>query len=493
MINFIDNQSLHIHSILILRHGQVVFELYYPPFSPQEKHLVFSVSKSFISALIGIAIQEGKIQNIDNKVIDFFPDRQIANLDARKKAIRIRDLLNMTSGLTQNDMSMVDSADWAQFSLDQPMNADPGTSFDYTSENAQLLSAILQKATGKTALAYAQEHLFAPLGIKDFYWADDPSGTTIGGFGLMLTTREMASFGYLYLQGGKWNGQQVVPAEWVRASSQSQIPSEQLCPGGGCELGYSNLWWQTRYSSAAEGYGGENIIVVPAKDLVVVFTAGVAANEMEKVEALPDQFVLPAIKSDQALPASPSSKMLSDRLAEIANPKAQPMPSLPAIASTINGKTMLLGDNPLAWEQVSLTFEGNQAWLTPKITGSTQELKFAIGLDDIYRLTRVSASEQPTTLKVEGRYWFNPFSEIAGFMNHPFMFGFLDGLPVDGSVAMKGKWTSDSKFLVTIQDTRDFDQQQITFTFGPSGAAISWISFMNKDSGPILTFVGKFQ
>lgn len=485
MINSIESQALNIHSILILRNGHVVLELYFPPFGPQDKHMLFSVTKSVTSALIGIAIQEGKIKSIDQKVLDFFPDRQMANLDDRKKAITIRNLLSMTSGLSAADDFMWTSADWVQFTLDQPMDATPGTSFEYNSGNTMLLSAILQKVTGETALAYAKEHLFGSLGVNDFYWAADPTGTTEGPLGLMLTTREMASFGFLYLQGGKWNGQQVVPTEWVHASGQSQVPSDWVCPNGGCpENGYANLWWQTKDGSIAEGYGGEDIYVVPSKDLVVVYTSGVPYDQQNAVIELTDQYVLPAIKSDQALPASLSTKQLSDRLAEITQPKAQPTPIIPAIVTTIhqlniNGKTLLLDDNQVGWEQVSLTFKGNQAWMTCKIKGNPQEIKFAIGLDGIYRLTPVSRIEQPTTEQIQGRNTLNPFQ-----------YGFLLGVPVDESVAMKGKWTTDGSFQVTVQGTSDFDQEKITFIFSSGGGFISWASLID---GPVLRVYGKFE
>lgn len=481
MINSIETQALNIHSILILRHGHVVLELYYPPFGPLDKHMLFSVTKSVTSGLIGIAIQEGKIKSIDQKVLDFFPDRQIANMDDWKKAITLRDLLNMTSGLTQADEDMFASADWVQFTLDQPMDAAPGTTFDYNSGNAMLLSAILQEVTEETALAYAEKHLFGPLGFNDFYWAADPTGATEGSLGLMLTTREMASFGYLYLHGGKWIGQQVVPAEWVRASGQSQVPSDWVCsPPGSCpENGYGYQWWQTKDGSIAEGYGGEDIYVIPSKDLVVVYTSGVPLEQQSSVIELTDQFVLPAIKSDQALPASPSTKQLSDRLAEITHPKTQPTPVLPTIAYTINGKTFLLDDNQVGWEQVSLTFNGNQAWMTCKEKGNPQELKFAIGLDGTYRLTPVSRIEQPITEQIQGRNNLNPFQ-----------YGFLLGVPVDESVAMKGTWTADGSFQVTAQGTSDFDQENISFTFPSGKGFITWTSLSD---GPVLSFYGKFK
>ena len=467
MLDYIDANKFNVHSILIVRHGHTVLELYYPPFSKEDKHMLFSATKSFTSALVGLAIQEGKIQSVDQSILDFFSDRTIANLDDRKKNIRLIDLLNMTSGLSADDMKMGISPDWTQFTLDRNIVGKPGTYFDYNTGNTQLLSAIIQKATGKSGMTYAQEKLFTPLEIKDFYWAADPSGTTQGGIGLTLTTRDMARFGDLYLHKGKLGEKQIIPEEWVIASTK---PNDN---------GYAYQWWQSSNGFAAGGYAGQIIYVVPDQDLITMFTCALSNNSMIGF-TLTDNIIIPAIKSDQALPKSPETQKLADRIAEISNPKALPIPELPALASTINGKILMLEENPIRWESLKLDFKDNQAWITTRMLGQTNEFQFPIGLDGVWRMSPVI--EKSTTP-----------GEIVGLRNflNPYEYGFLLGMPVDGPVAMKGEWRDDNLFRLTIQDTRDFDRDQIDLSFTSEGADITWISEIERSV--VLQVKGKFE
>lgn len=211
----IRDEQLNIHSVIVIRHGRIAAEGYYAPFGPTSRQQLYSCTKSFISALIGIAIQEGAIRSVDEPVLSFFPEYKVAHRSKQKERLTIAHLLSMTSGLewsegapyTSDDLGqMVRRDNWVQYILDRPMAHEPGTVFQYNSGNSHLLSAILQKATGQTALAYAQEHLFGPLGLEEVSWQSDPQGISIGGWGLSLTPHDMAKFGYLYLQRGVWGG-----------------------------------------------------------------------------------------------------------------------------------------------------------------------------------------------------------------------------------------------------------------------------------------------
>ncbi len=197
LAKLVDYGATHeLESMLIVRHGAIVAEAYYAPFRAGVKHRMNSATKSVIGTLVAIALKEGCLSSTDQRAVDFFADRTIANLDDRKRAITIQNLLDMTSGLSwteplgdgrpQSMIAMERSADWTQFVLDQPMTAGPGTTFNYSSGNPHLLSAILTKATGESALDYARERLFGPLGISDVFWRQDPQGLSIGGFGLFL-------------------------------------------------------------------------------------------------------------------------------------------------------------------------------------------------------------------------------------------------------------------------------------------------------------------
>ena len=327
MLDAVTARKLNIHSLLIVRHGYLVAEVYYDANSPTLKHELYSVTKSFTSALVGLAIQKGFIDSLNHPVLDFFADRQVANLDARKKAMTLEHLLTMSSGLewpesgssyttTDNPyVRMMRSSDWVQFVLDRPMADQPGATFNYNSGSSHLLSAIVQKTTRQSTLAFAQEYLFKPLGITDLVWGADASGVAVGGSDLRLTPRDMAKFGYLYLKGGVWEGRQIVPAEWVRASTTPHIKSTDAA------LGYGYQWWiQPDGSFAAHGLGGQYILVRPKQDLVVVFTSWLTGSDTEQPPALMDSFIVPAAQSALALPENPEAMaQLQARIESVRN------------------------------------------------------------------------------------------------------------------------------------------------------------------------------
>jgi CubicO group peptidase (beta-lactamase class C family) len=284
----IEQDKLKVHSLLIIRHGYLVLETYFKDYQADTRHEVFSCTKTVLSALLGIAIQQGTIASIQQPVLDYFPERTIAHNNTRKQVITLEHLLTMTSGLgSERDMGY--SPDWVQFMLDRPMVAKPGTTFNYNSGNTHLLSAILQKTTGMNPETYARTHLFTPLGITDFTWETDPDGLNIGGWGIWMRPRDMAKLGYLYLHDGEWNGQQIVPADWVKKSTAKYIDT-----GDGRGYGYG--WWQLSFGGyAALGYGGQQILVFPERDMIVVFTSQSHPPEDEtQLWRLVDEFIIPA-------------------------------------------------------------------------------------------------------------------------------------------------------------------------------------------------------
>ncbi|MBN1813276.1 MAG: serine hydrolase [Anaerolineae bacterium] len=304
MFNYIADQETEVHSVLIIRNGVVVTEAYFWPYNRDREHGLASCTKSFLSALIGIAVDEGYL-DLDDKALDYFPDHTIENDSPLKREITVEDLLRMRSGLDWPESSvsyssgknilgqMMRSRDWVQFVLDRPMAITPGTTFNYSTGDSQLLAAILEQATGMTTHEFARTRLFEPLGVRPmhWYWTFAPEGDAFGGGGLHLTPRDMAKFGYLYLQGGVWEGEQVVPADWVEASV---TPAQ-----------YGYQWWRLAGGGyAALGYGGQRIAVVPDLDLVVVITgnfSGVTSGY------LVDAFVVPAVKSPEPLPENPEA------------------------------------------------------------------------------------------------------------------------------------------------------------------------------------------
>jgi CubicO group peptidase (beta-lactamase class C family) len=286
-------QNLTLHGVLVIRHGYIVFEKYFAPYDAISSHSLFSCTKSFVSALVGIAIDKGYITDVNRQVLSFFPQNSFADPDPSKQAITIENLLTMSSGLNwleadeTYDKMYSSSRDWVKFVLDLPMAVRPGLMFNYSSGCSHLLSAIIQKTSGMNTYDFARATLFGPLGIKDPSWERDPSGIPIGGWGLSLSPRDMAKLGYLYLHEGKWEGKQIVPAHWVRSSTQPRIKAD-----GGWQYGYQ--WWVDQSLSffAAIGRYGQSIFVVPSLDLVVVFTAHLDSNDPET--DLLKKFIIPA-------------------------------------------------------------------------------------------------------------------------------------------------------------------------------------------------------
>lgn len=293
-IDYIDRENLAVHSLLVVRNGRLVMEAYFHSYNHRARHDTYSCTKSVTSALIGIALREGYIESLDQRALDFLPDVDLPADDPRY-AITIEDLLTMRCGFDWPEsstpyssgqnilMQMLWSPDWVEFILDQPMATTPGSVFNYNSGCSHLLAVILQEATGMPPLSFARQYLFEPLGITAVSWMRDGTGTNFGGGGLWLRPRDMAKFGQLYLQGGVWDGQQILPVDWVEASISG--PS------------YGYQWWRLAGDAyAALGYRGQRIVVYPDLDMVVVVTAD---QDSSTSQHLIDTFIVPAVRSPE--------------------------------------------------------------------------------------------------------------------------------------------------------------------------------------------------
>ncbi|MDH3398071.1 MAG: beta-lactamase family protein [Acidimicrobiia bacterium] len=307
----IDEESYAIDSVTVIRNGYVVADGVVHPFGKESRHIIHSCTKSIVSALIGIAVEEGYLEGVEQAVLDILPDREIANLDADKEAMTLENVLTMSTGLDCRDSylygwrglsEMRASDDWVQHMLDLPMVAPPGSLFEYCNGGSFLLSAILQEVTEMKAADFARDRLFGPLGITDFVWPESPQGINIGWGELRMRPHDLAKIGYLYLRDGRWENRQVVPSTWVDASTHSHI-------GGTLQDGYGYQWWvRDDGVYMALGYAGQYLIVVPAHDLVVVFTSDLPEDEFYLPQSLLDNYIIPAVLSEGALPADPEGK-----------------------------------------------------------------------------------------------------------------------------------------------------------------------------------------
>lgn len=311
MMNAIQSEEppYNIDSITIIRNGFMVFDTTFYPFQPDTKHIIHSCTKSIVSALIGIAIQQGYIENVQQPVLDLFPERTAANLTALKEEITIEDVLMMATGLECRDSYLYNwrglsdlrqSEDWVQYVLDLPMAEEPGTRFEYCNSGSFLLSAIIQETTGTNTLDFAMENLFEPLGITDLTWPFNPQGINIGWGELHMLPHDMAKIGYLYLNGGLWEEKQIISSDWVETSTRKHISANTL------EDGYGYQWWVDDSGIyMALGYAGQYIVVLPEKEMVVVFTSNLEDNNFFIPRFLVDDFIIPAAESHMPLVANP--------------------------------------------------------------------------------------------------------------------------------------------------------------------------------------------
>jgi CubicO group peptidase (beta-lactamase class C family) len=279
-----------IDSLLVVRNGYLVFERYFNGWNADGLHTLQSDTKSVTSLLVGIAIGQGKVGSVDDKVIDYFPEyRNIRNLDARKEAMRIEDLLTMRTGLDWSENPYEGSPlqqlnesreDWLKFVLDWPMAEQPGTRFEYNSGGVILLGGIIRNATGMNVDRFAERNLFDPLGIERVGWYYGyPDALPHTGGGLLMRSRDMAKIGYLMLRGGRWEEAQVVPEDWIRSSTaRIQRPPWSF---GGYPVNYGYLWWLLPLDGTgttdediltASGARGQWIFAIPKYDIVVVAT-----------------------------------------------------------------------------------------------------------------------------------------------------------------------------------------------------------------------------
>jgi CubicO group peptidase (beta-lactamase class C family) len=349
-------QQIHdLHSLLLLRHGQVVAEGWWAPYAPDEPHMLFSLSKSFTSTAIGLAVAEGRL-SIDDPVLSFFPGDAPDEISQHLAAMRVRHLLSMSTGHATDTMpSLYEHPDghWVKAFLAVPVEFAPGTHFLYNTGATYMLSAIIQQLTGVTLLEYLRPRLLDPLGIEQAAWATCPRGINVGGFGLSITTESIARFGQLYLQQGVWQGQQIVPAAWVAEATVSQIdnsPNEN----SDWAQGYGYQFWRCRHNAyRGDGAFGQFCIVMPDQDAVLAITSGV--GNMQAVLNLVWEHLLPAL-GPAPLPADDTARTaLRQKLSRLAFIPPQGQPSSP-LAARVSGRTYRFEPNELEFESIGFTF-----------------------------------------------------------------------------------------------------------------------------------------
>jgi CubicO group peptidase (beta-lactamase class C family) len=342
-----------------------------------------------LSALVGIAIGKGDLPGLGTPVLDFFPGYEISQLDADKRALTLGHLLTMSAGLKTEDSylhnwtglgKMRASHDWTQYILDLPIETEPGTRFEYSNGVSQLIAIILQEATGQSAAAYAREHLFEPIGIVDYAWEGSGPDDSWGYSGLSLHPLDMARLGYLYLRSGKWGELQVVPADWVESSTSPQITAGTMAEN------YGYQWWVGDDMFMMQGYGGQFVYVLPAQDLVVVFTGALSPRRYFTPRSLLREYIAAAVIADHALPANPAAAARVDSLGGVlGSGTAEPLRPLPDLARSVSGRTFDFSENKMGFRHLILQFTPGSPEAELEFTIGPVAASMTIGLDGVFR------------------------------------------------------------------------------------------------------------
>ncbi len=432
IIGFVDEieKNIHeLHSFMLLRHGAVVAEGWWSPYAPELPHMLFSLSKSFTSTAVGLAAAEGLL-TVNDPVISFFPEEVPSEISDNLRAMRVKQLLSMSTGHaddTTDRMTHAPDGNWVKAFLALPVEYRPGTHFVYNSGASFMLSAIVQKVTGMKVVDYLQPRLFEPLGIGGASWETNPQGINSGGWGLNITTEDIARFGQLYLQKGKWNGRQILPEAWVAEATARQV-SNGSSPDSDWEQGYAYQFWRCRHGNyRGDGAFGQYCIVMPEKDAVLAITSGV--DDMQAVLNVVWDCLLPEMGPAPLVAVSKAQKVLEKKLAglELRPPHGQ---ASSPVAAQVSGKEYRLEANDMKIEAATFDFSG---------AGCVFRIRGATGPDAHHVLSLGGVVGEHEFACGSGE-WREGMTELFG----------RGSQPVLGS----GVWTAEDTYVVTLRLVR---------------------------------------
>jgi CubicO group peptidase (beta-lactamase class C family) len=379
-VNAAEQRVDALHSFILVRHGQVVAEGWWAPYAANEPHSLYSLSKSFTSTAVGMAIAEGKL-SLDDSVLSFFPEEAPANPSRNLKAMRVRDLLRMATGHRTEPLHPFpfdSKLDLVRVFLELPVDDKPGTHFVYNTPATYMLSAIVQKVTGQTILDYLKPRLFDPLGIENPTWDASAQGISLGGLGLSVRTEDIARFGQLYLQKGQWQGRQLLPAAWIEEATSLRIANGSD-PSSDWDQGYGYQFWRCRHGFyRGDGAFGQFCIVMPQEDAVLAMTS--ASRNIQSILDVVWDKLLPALK-DGPLAADPGGdQALAGKLASLTLPTQWGQAGSPTAAS-VAGRRYVFPENDqhLEWLELESADPGGQVALRARVNGSETRIVYGHG------------------------------------------------------------------------------------------------------------------
>jgi len=368
-IDAVEKSKIEFHSFMVIRHGHVVAEGWWNPYAAQLEHTLYSLSKSFTSTAVGLAIGEGKF-TLESPVTSFFPNDLPGDVSANLAAMQVKHLLTMSTGHGKDTLPAIRAANnpnWAKVFLEQPVEYTPGTHFLYNTGATYMLSSIVQKTTGQPLIEYLKPRLFEPLGIKGMDWETDPQGINVGGYGLRVKTEDIARFGMLYLQKGKWNGKQLLSQAWVEDATSAHVDSSPAVPKrpkseDDWSQGYGYQFWRCRHGLyRGDGAFGQFCIVFPEQEAVVAITG--ESFDLQASMNLVWDHLLPAMKGQPVPVDAAAQKNLATKLKGLALPPLQSNANASTVAR-IAGKSFAFEANDLNVKKISLAFNGGKCLLT---------------------------------------------------------------------------------------------------------------------------------
>lgn len=410
-----------LHNLTVLRHGNIVAQASPSPFTADMQHELFSVSKTFTAAAVGLAIEANRL-DLDDRLGAILPEALPDSVSPWLADVTVDDLLTMTSGMTV-DWAMRGQQDhWAQVMASKPMVAEPGKKFSYDSMSTYLLSAIVQKVMGRSVLDLLTEKVFEPLEITDFAWDYSPDGVTTGGWGLWMKPDGLARFGQMLLDGGRWQGRQILPQSWVKEMMTEQVSL--------VDEGYNYQMWKCNHKSAsrADGAWGQFIVVMPEEDMVVVVTQcarGVAARQLPWIWGL-----LSPATHDQPLAEGKDYKALIRKIDTLAHPFPKGK-ATSRLQQALYGKTVELPQNSMNWKS----------------------LRIEAGEKGEIRLLTLNDKGETDTLSCGYRHWetsvLNSFPPDERSDTHARMSGHTNSFYTAGAYAWRPDGTLDIKLHYT--------------------------------------------
>ncbi len=456
-----DTSKHEFHSVMVVRHGKVIAEGWWSPYVPQLRHTLYSVSKSFTSTAVGFAISEG-LMSAEDQVISFFPEFLPDTVSEYLSELKVKHLLTMSVGQRPEPTFNVISQDshWVKAFLAVPIVDKPGTKFLYNSLGSYILSAIVQKVTGKRVVDYLRPRLFDPLGIVAADWEVCPKGISTGGWGLRLKTEDLAKFGLLYLNKGKWNGKQVLPVGWAEDATAAHIQqhpemSQEERDKSDWRQGYGYQFWRSRQNAyRADGAYGQFIIDLPELDAVVAITA--ETQDMQDELNLVWDFLLPAFQERELQFDETAVRKLEAKLVSLELPV--PVDSAKSnVASDVDGKTYLFDKNDMDFNSVSFVFDRDTCSVRIVTPDINYDLRFGSG----FRMYGQTARMGPSLV----------YAALAHF----------EGLPANEIVAGSYSWTNENKLQLELRYVESPHTEILTCIFDDNKITLeSFHSLWNK-------------